>query len=425
MAAATLAAQESPSDSSSGIGDSTRRVTALSEFFDHDFVNVYAFANGIWDSRVPELTNNVLNYGSGLGWEAGGGIALSHRFKGGDITLNYSGSYRDYQSQTFNGGVQQSLSLAVTKRLARHWSLGASVAGGILAYGTSYYGTSAGGTTAASNPFSSSSRFLNAGVGITYAQTRRLSYVFSGNYFLSNFSYGSSFSSQGVTGGASVLYRTTVRTTVGASYNHTYYTYTHSTVKTNVDGVALNVSHRFASHFQLDLSGGVNRINSSGTISIPVTLVFDGQTVTGYYVGPFSRTTNAPTFRGFLTYGTRHSGFSIGGGEGVSSGNGTYLTSRNQYGALTYSYSIPARRANISAGGTYSRLSSVANNVTQAYESYGASVGGGINLVRYVSANARYDYIHYAGLYVFSGLSESRISFGLSLSSKSVPLTLF
>jgi len=43
-----------------------------------------------------------------------------------------------------------------------------------------------------------------------------------------------------------------------------------------------------------------------------------------------------------------------------------------------------------------------------------------------VSANFRYDLIHYDQAFsLISSITEQRVSFGLSLSTKSVPLTLF
>jgi hypothetical protein len=425
LTAVALVAQDSSSDSSSDNDYGTRRVSGASQFFDHDFVNVYVFANGIWDSRVPILTNSQSGFGSGFGWEAGGGLSLSHEFRDGGITLSYQGSYRAYPSAAYNGGSdQQSLALAYSKRLSKRWTLGASAAGGILSYGSSYYGASALGTSISANPFSAESRFLNAGVSLTYAQSRRLSYVFSGGYFLTNYTYAGSFSSYGGEGSAAVYYRLTARTTIGGTYSHTYYTYSRGAGTSNIDNGSLTLSHRFPDHWQLDLSGGVSRVHSQGIISELVTVIFDGQPVTGYEVGAYNRVIYSPSFQGFLTRSYRHSSLALGGGQGVAAGNGAFLASRSQFASGIYSITGP-HRSSVGLGVSYIRLSSLANTVSQSYSTFGASASYGINLMRYLNANARYDFLHYDGLFGFSSLNESRISFGLSLSSKSIPLTLF
>jgi hypothetical protein len=418
VAAATAVAQQ---DAAADLG-SSRRITAASEFFDHDYVNVYAFANGVWDSRVPLLSGNS-SFSGGLGWEAGGGLTLTHSFKGGSVTLNYRGSYRDYQSAGFTGGDQQSLAFAFDKRLSRRWGIGGSVGAGIVSYGASTFSAGAVGSDIATNPFSTQSRYVNSGVTLSFQQSRRLSYVFSGEYLLSSYNYVGALNSHGYGGGASVLYRVTARTTMGLNYNHTNFAYSHNAGNSAIDTAGLSLSHQFNGHWQLDLSGGVSRVHSKGVIQIPVSLILDGQTVTGYYNGAYNRTLYSPSFQGTLSRNFRRSILSIGGGQSVLGGNGIYLTSRNQTASVLYSYST--RRQNFGVGATYSRLSSVANSVSQTYATDGASASYGVNLVRYVSANFRYDFLHYDGLFVFSGLSESRVSFGLSLSSKSVPLTLF
>jgi hypothetical protein len=426
LTAVALVAQDTSSDSSSDSNNDygTRRVTAASQFFDHDFVNVFAFANGIWDSRVPILTSSRSGYGSGFGWEAGGGIDLSHQYRDGGITLSYQGSYRDYPSSTFHGGTQQSLALAYSKRLSKRWTFGASVSGGILSYGSSYYGASALGTDISTNPFSSESRFVSAGVSLTYAQSRRLSYVFSGAYFLNNYTYGGSFSSYGGDGSAAIYYRLTARTTIGGSYTHTYYTYSHGAGTSNLDTGLLTLSHRFPDHWQLDLSAGASRIHSQGIITELVSVIFDGEIVTGYEIGRYNRTIFSPSYQGFLTRGYRRSTFSIGGGQNVTPGNGTFLASRSQYGSAIYSMTLP-HRSTVGFGASYIRLSSVANSVSASYATLGASVNYGINLKSYLNANFRYDFLHYDGLFGFTSLNESRLSLGLSISSKQVPLTLF
>jgi hypothetical protein len=65
VAVATLAAQDSDSDS----GTATKRITAASQFFDHDFVNFYVYGNGVWDSGLPTFNSNGQTvFNSSLGW---------------------------------------------------------------------------------------------------------------------------------------------------------------------------------------------------------------------------------------------------------------------------------------------------------------------------------------------------------------------
>ncbi len=420
VAAATLAAQSTDSESGSG----TKGITAASQFFDHDFVNFFVYGNGVWDSGLPTYSaTNQLVQNSSFGWEAGGGVNATRSFKDGGLTINYRGSYREFQNGGLGSGESQSLSLAFNKRLNRRWTFSTDVSGGILEYGTSYYSGSSLASTTSGSLFGSQTRFLNAGLSVTYAQTRRLSYVFSGNFLLNSYDYAGAFSSRGGNGSASVLYRVTAKTTVGGTYSRTYFWYSQNGGSSTIDSGSLTLSHKFPDHWQLDLSAGVNRSHSSGTITIPVSTYYDGALLTGYYTGPYNRTLYTPVFQGVLTHSFRRSSASIAGGQSIMAGNGLFLTSKNQFANGAFSFS--SRHSNLSFGGNFVRLSSVSNTVSQTYSYYGASASYGINLVRYLSANTRFDLVHYANLFSYGSFTESRVSFGLSLSTKSVPLTLF
>ena len=422
VAAGVLAAQDSTPTSNGSVSDSTRGITAATQFFDHDFVNLFVYGDGVWDSHVPVVGGG--SYKNGLGWDAGGGLTATHTFHDGSLSINYRGGYSQDRTLGFSGGQQQSLSFAFEKRLNRRWTLGASVSGAILSYGTSFYSGTSVASITPGNPLSPESRFANAGLSLSYAQTRRLSYVFSGNFLVNSFNLAGAYSTHGFSGAASVYYRLTARTTVGGTYSHSYFAYTGNGGTTNVDSGSLTLSHIFPEHWQIDLSAGVNRAHSVGTVQVPVAFSFNGQVITGYYTGPYNRTIYSPVFQGVISHSFRRSSASLSGGQGVMSGNGLYLTSRDQFVNGTFSFSN--RHSNASFGGNYVRMSSIANSISQVYSYYGFSAGYGINLIRYVSANARYDLIHYDRLLSLTqNTTESRITFGISLSTKSVPLTLF
>ncbi len=437
ITAATLAAQGSNnSDSGNTISE---RVTAAGQFFDNDFFNVYAFGNGVWDSRVPTGAGStgLETFGSGFGWEAGGGITASHRYKDGSLSLNYRGSYRDYQSASTGSGQQQSLAFGYSKSLNRHWTFGTNIVGGILTSGSSFYSATSITSSTPGNPFSIASRFANASLSLSYQQTHRLSYVFTGSFLYNDYVPAKNTSgnpltnpvdTRGVTGGVSLLYRLTPRTTVGGTYSRSYYSYSGNSGTTDVDSGSLTLSHLFPNRWQLDLSAGVNRSVSVGSAWTPVLLNFGGLTFEAFERLPFNRTINSPAYQAVLTHAYRHSSLSLAGGQSILAGNGLYLASRDQF--VNGSFSASTRRQNISIGGNYSHLSSVSTAaLSQTYSYYGASAGYGINLVRYISANLRWDILHYDNIFGVStgsvNATENRLSFGLSLSSRSVPLTLF
>lgn len=398
-------------------------VTLASEFFEHDYLNFYGFANGEYDSFAPVLQNGQLVNNSGsFGFNVGGGLNGRHVSADSVFSISYQGDYRDFQSSTYQSGTDQFLNLGYTRRLTRRMSVSVGLSGGTLLYGSNTFAPAAAGEVLEPNPFSVDYRFASAGVNLTYQQTRRLSFILGGSFFLQRYNYAGALGSTGLSGSASAQYRLTPRTTVGGSYSYSNFTYQNNAGNAQVQSISGTVTRTLPARFSLNLYGGVSLVSDSGTFSIPVTLLINGQPVSGYVVGPYHQTSSVPSFGGSLTKAYSRTRITVYAGQGVSAGNGFYLASRSDYVTGVASYGL--RNSSISAGGSYSRLVSIANNISNSYTSADFSLAYSRNVIRYVSANLRYDYIRYGAL-VYNGVSDNRFTFGVSFSSKSVPLTLF
>jgi hypothetical protein len=423
MAAATVVAQEASTQADADSGLRGIPVTLAGQFFDHDFVNYTLFANAVYDTTSAGVRNSSSTSYGGFGWSVGGGVTASHVTRTSSLSLNYRGGYRHYGTANYGSGTDQNLAIDYSRRLTRRWSMGADVSGGILLYGGSFYSVVPNpSSTVVTNPLSSETRFLSSSLSFTYQQSRRLSYVFSGQFFLNNYNYAGAINSVGGSGAVSAVYRITGATSLAGTYSHTYYTYGDSG-QSSIDSGSLTVSHNFPAHWQASLTAGVSRAHSSGTISIPVSIILGQQIVNGYVTGPYDQVSLVPSFQASLVHYLRRTSFSISAGQGVQPGNGVYLTSRTQF--LNATYSRSARRSNFSVGGGYFRLTSIANSVSQAYNTANLSASYSYVVRRHLSADFRYDLISYGGLFNSGRSVENRFTVGISFSSQSIPLTLF
>jgi hypothetical protein len=425
VAAATVVAQETTETQPTATDNGVRGLpaTLAGQFFDHDFVNYSLFANAVIDSNLQTLQGAQSVTAAGFGWSAGGGVTASHLTRNTSLSLSYRGDYRRYGTSGYGSGTDQNLALDYSLRLSRRWSMSLDLAGGILLYGSGFYGvTPSGASTVSTNPLSPETRFLTTGLTFSYQQTRRLSYVFTGQFFLNNYNYPGAINSVGSSGTVSAIYRLTGKTSVAGTYYHTYYTYGQSAGQSTLDGGSLTLSHTFPGHWQASLTAGVTRSHASGTITIPLALLF-GQNVNGYVIGPYDQVSLVPSFQGSLTRYLMRSSISISAGQGIQPGNGVYLTSRSQFLNATYSYS--KRRSNIGIAGSYSRLSSISNTVSQGYNSGNFTASYSYVVRRHLSADFRYDLISYGGLFNYGRTIENRFTFGVSFSSQSIPVTLF
>ncbi len=399
-------------------------ITSLaSEFLSHDFFNFYLFANAVYDSEPISFQGRSVNEG-GLGFDGGGGIDAQKQFRDGFFSIGYRGDYRDYTSSFYPSGTDQNLNVSYQKRLGRRWTVTLSASGGIFLYGATFFGpqTESIGYVQ-TNPFSTESKFASTGVTLAYRQTRRLSYVFSGQGYLYRYNFPGAIGAAGVTGSGSLLYQTTARTTVGGTYSYTYFGYQLGAGTMSANTVTLDLSHRFGNRWTASLRGGVTRTDANGTIRVPILEENGGNLLPGYLIGHYHTISTFPTVEGNVSRQLRRSMITASGGQGITSGNGVYLASRNIFFNGVYSYSM--RRSNLSLGGGISHLSSVSNNISYKYTSSFFSANYGYNLMRHLGVNARYDFVRYGTLGGVGAQRDNRFTFGVYFSSRSVPLTLF
>ena len=410
-------------------------VTLASEFFDNNYFNYYGFANAVYDSFTPVVQSGQTGSRAtgGFGYQVGGGLSAAHRFRRGQFGLSYYGSYQNYASSAFSSGTNQNLNFTYTHRLSRRWTLSIFQGAGILFYGNSYLGSQpTSGTYVQANPFAAETRFVSSNVGLNYQFSRRLSFSLGGGFYLQRYSFAGAIGSTGGSGTASVFYRVTPRATVSGSYSHSYYKYQRGSGDANVDSINVSISYLFPNHWTATGSVGVAHSNTSGFVTLPLSQIASqqglgqiaaDQGVGGYIQGFYNSSANLPSFYGSVIHNLRRSSFTAGGGQSVVSGNGYYLASRNQF--LNGGYSRTYRRGNLSAGLNYYRLKSVANSIESTYNGINAGVGYGYTVTKHLSTNVRYDFLRFGALAPLNPVTDHRISFGISISSKSIPLTFY
>ena len=397
--------------------------TLASGILERNFVNVFAFANGAYDTNAQVFSNS--QHVGGWGYGVGGGIEASHVWKTAQLGISYNGAYQNYSTPTFVGGTTQNLVFGYTKRFARRWTLALTEGAGSFLYGQIYYSFEPVNTTpVVTNPFSPETRYSSTSFSLSYQQTRRLSYVLSGFYSLYRYTGPGGIGASDPGGSFSVQYQLKPRTTLGATYSYTNFIFQRHAGYDHLNGFFGTLSHQFHGRWSGSLSGGVVRSSASGTIAVPVTILTgQQQAIAGYAIGSYHNLQWVPSFNAALSHTHRHSQISVNAGYGVSSGNGIYLATKDAYLGGYYSYTT--RASVFSAAGYYSHLSSIANAIGSNFTSTTFTLAYGHNLIRYVAGNLRYDFITYSSLSPYPAQHDNHFSFGLSFSTKNIPLTLF
>jgi hypothetical protein len=231
----------------------------------------------------------------------------------------------------------------------------------------------------------------------------------------------------GMTGGAArgdLEYRASRHTTLGADFRFTYFDYTRGFGNTTVSSVGLNYSTQLSPQVQMSARIGGARVQSTSLTEVALdpalaALLGESESIQAAY-----RLNYVPDMEVRLTDSFRRSLFSLAYLNDVTPGNGVYLTSRNNSGNASYSYT-GVRHWNFGVNGTYGRMTALVQTVG-AYTAYGAGIGVTRDLAKGFHTVLRLDSRHYDIASAVGYLhTEYRASLGLNFSPGDVPLVLW
>jgi hypothetical protein len=359
------------------------------------------------------------------------GISGVHSWKHTKISLNYGGAAREYSHATYYSGVDQSLMLGITQQFTRHVMLQVNETAGMFAQTYGLVGLSptvpfdpTTTYTPTTDFFDNRTIYTNTQALLTYQRTARLSFAFGGDWDLTRRRSSALYGVTGQDARGDLQYRISRRSTIGANYMFTHFSY---------NGVFSGTDfHRFSATYGVLLSrtvefsgfAGVTRVESKFPQLItldPVIAALLG--ITQGYVVSYDLNW-IPSYTGRLSKTLTSGVIYVTGGHLMTPGNGLFLTSRSYTAGVGYMYTGIRRWSfNLSAG--YDRAQSIGNILGE----YG-DIGAGLQASRQIS-----HVVHMvAGVTArkyqsdsFSGynrvLWDARV--GLSFSPRDIPLRIW
>jgi hypothetical protein len=391
----------------------------------------YADITGVYDSGLTPLVvdpqGNVPSYGA-YGVEAGFGVVGSKTWVHDKLSVDYRGAYRDYTNHTYFNGTDQFLNLAYSHLLSRHITIDLKETAGTtsLANGAFNY-TPLTNTDLFAVPvnelFDIRTNFVQSRVDLTWQKTARLSFGFGGEGFVVRRSSLALAGLNGYNARANAAYRITRRQTLSGNYEYTYFDFQrqfgYAKMQSGTLGYAFGVSRRWDFSMQ---AGGV-RVESYGLNQValdPAIAVIVGQSVA---IVTYFRVLYVPMLEGRLIRRFDRSSFNVGYSMGVTPGDGVYLTSRQNVGSASYSYT-GYRRLAANLSGSYGTMTAVGQTLGQL-TNFQAGAGGTYKLGRALHLEMRYDFRHYTTQNSFYLKNSSRVTFGLAFSPGATPLAIF
>lgn len=391
----------------------------------------YADITGVYDSGLTPVEVNAQassTNAAGYGVEAGFGLVGSRKWEHDQLSVEYRGRFREYANDTLLNGTDQFLKLGYRHDFQRHLALNLKETAGTttLANGEFAYLplTNADLFALPSNElFDNRTNYLESQADLTWDKTAQLSFEAGGEGFVVRRDSLALAGLNGYTAHANVVYRLTRHQTISAGFKYTSFDFERIFGGAALETAAIEYAVELGRHLDLALEAGGSRVDARGLTVAPIDPAIAAIIGESVATVTFSRVLYVPELQFQLVRRFRRSSLRLGFSDGVSPGNGVYLTSRLTSATLGYSY-IGYRRLTLAANGGYSQLSTIGQTLGR----YSNLEAGGAMTYRIAGdthLEIRYDFRHYTTQNSFYKMDSNRVSLGLAYSPGDTPLSIW
>lgn len=385
----------------------------------------YGGLSGVYtNSAVPlaqgEGVHKVSFYGGSLDF----GLTGSHLWRHSMFGIDYRGNIRYDKSTHYTNGSEHALSMFYSTRPTRALQLMLAETATSSSYAFGNYTASAAATTdfigvPLTDLFDSRVYSTQTTGTMNFRQSRFVSYQITADLFKI---YRTNASLVGVNGsriGGALRYAPTRRLGFNMGYDFSRFNFPRAYGDSNSHSIFAGFSYRPTRGWILQFSGGVYRVESVGVQN--VTLVPEIADLLGVSTGIrsiYSRNW-ARQLMAMATYGYKRSNVRVGYNEGITPGNGVYLTSALQTATLGYSYS-GLRKLSLSANANYDHYKSLFQQL-QGYSSYSAGLSSNFVIRPHVNGTLSFDLRKYSISQGQSSVGKA-VTLGIVLSPSRLPL---
>jgi hypothetical protein len=227
---------------------------------------------------------------------------------------------------------------------------------------------------------------------------------------------------QGYEAGAGVFYQLNRSTKVGARYEFIRFEYPRIYGGSDIHAVDLYYERRLSRNWGMKLTLGGYLANTVGTQRVELSPEIAAILGRSTGVEAFDRTATKPRIEATVDYTMRRSRWYAGYRSGANPGNGIYITTNQKNFNTGYSYT-GFRKLSMGLSAGYTRY----NSLGLTLEDFSTlQAGGGMNyrLMEHVDLSLQVDRRKFNAPGV-SGRSGTSITFGLTFTPASIPLSIW
>jgi hypothetical protein len=367
----------------------------------------------------------------GFGVEAAGGVSGRHSWKHVSLGLDYRASIRHNPSVAYYDGTDQSLALGLTDRLSRHTTFSLRETAGIYTHNFNLPALNqavpfdpAAAFIPRNDFFDNRTMYVSTQADFTVQRSARLSLNFGGDDFLQRRRSSALYGVTGAGARADLQYRLTRRSTIGAGYTYTHYSFSGIFSSTDLHGLVGTYALRVSRNFEFSGYGGVMRAETKFVQNVPLDPAVAAIIGVAVASEVAYRIDYVPNLAGRLSYTVQHGIFYVSGGHTITPGNGLFLTSSSTNAGVGYSYT-GLKRWSISASAGYNRSNSI-GNVTGVYGGYQGSLNASRSLFRFTHGVISANFNKYtSGVFTNYNRWTYSIRVGLGFTPGDIPLRLW
>ena len=385
----------------------------------------YGGFNGIYTHGAVPLTggpssNKVNLYGASFEF----GLTGSHLWRRSMMGIDYRGNFRYDNNTSYQNGSDHALSLYYSMRPSKSTQLLLSETATSSSFAFGNYTAAAGATTdfigvPLTDIFDSRVYSTQSTASFSFRQSRTIAYQVVGQAFKI---YRSNANLVGVNGGqasAYIRYAPTRRIVASVGYIYNYYSFPRAFGNSNANGVSLSLNWKPTRGWTFGGSIGAYRVESTGVQT--VTLIPEIADLLGVptSIRSIHNIQNAFSGSALASYSYRRSNFTVQYSQGLSPGNGIYLTSNLRTFNVGYSYS-GLRKLSVSVNAGYDHYDSVFQDLN-TYGSYQAGFTLNYSLRPHIYLTSTADFRNFS---ITQGQSRigTAVSIGVLLSPSRLPL---
>lgn len=398
------------------------------------------YTNGLSGVSAPNAQGELANQSS-YGQSVTLGVSGAHTWRHTHLGLNYSGGFTHYDEGGTFGGLSQGLSFGLTHQFSKHIMFSLRESAGMF---TQFVPDTV--SLNSSVPFDPSESYIpttdfydnrtiytTSQANVIIQKSARLSFDLGGAYFVNLRQSSALYGASGESATGDLQYRLTRRTTLGGSYSFVHYGYTHSFGGAFVHTADATLALRLSRSTEFSFYGGASRVESSFQQTVPIdpailailcppSLNAPCPVANATYVS--HNISWSPNFGARYSHSFHRGVFYLSAGEGITPGNGLFLTSRAASAAAGYGYS-GLRKWNLNVGVTYVTALSL-GNVQGGYGEISGSYGMSRQIVKSLSFVSSFNATQYrSGSFSAYNRLIYSASVGIGYSSRNIPVRFF